>query len=61
MPTKKPIVQIVLTEKYHKKLKALADIEQRSASNQGARIIEKFIDAYELENGTIPTTPDKEE
>ena len=40
MPTKKPVIQIVLTEKYSK-------------SNQGARIIEKFIDEYEEKHGEI--------
>lgn len=53
MPTKKPITQIVLTEKYSKKLKYLADQEQRSKSNQGARIIEQYIDNYEKEHGEI--------
>lgn len=53
MSTKKPIVQIVLTEKYYKKLKKLANDEQHSASNQGGRIIEKWIDDYEAAHGTI--------
>lgn len=53
MPTKKPIVQIVLEEKYYKKLKTIANQEQRSASNQGARIIEKYIEQYESEHGEI--------
>ena len=53
MPTKKPVVQVVLEEKYYKKLKALAEPEKRSCSNQGARIIEKYIDEYEAEHGEI--------
>lgn len=53
MPTKKPIVQIVLTEKYHKKLTAIAKQEDKSTSSQGAKIIEKFIDDYETQYGEI--------
>lgn len=53
MPTKKPIVQIVLTEKYHKKLKQIARLEDKSASSQGAKIIEQFIDNYEAQHGEI--------
>lgn len=54
MPTKKPIIQIVLTEKYNKKLTYIAQEEERSKSNQGARIIEKYIDEYEEKHGEIP-------
>lgn len=54
MPTKKPVVQVVLEEKYYKKLKALAEPDKRSCSNQSARIIEQYIDNYEKEHGTIP-------
>lgn len=53
MPTKKPVIQIVLTEKYSKKLDYIAKEEERSKSNQGARIIEKFIDEYEEKHGEI--------
>lgn len=53
MPTKKPVVQVVLEERYYKKLKALAEPEKRSCSNQSARIIEQYIDAYEAEHGEI--------
>lgn len=53
MPTKKPITQIVLTEKYSKKLSHIAKEEGRSKSSQGAKIIEKYIDEYEEKNGTI--------
>ena len=54
MPTKKPIIQIVLTEKYNKKLDYIAKEEERSKSNQGARMIEKYIDEYEEKHGEIP-------
>ena len=50
MPTKKPVVQVVLEEKYYKKLKALAEPEKRSCSNQGARIIEKYMKNRENES-----------
>lgn len=53
MPTKKPVIQMVLTEKYSKKLAYIAKEEERSKSNQGARIIEKFIDEYEEKHGEI--------
>lgn len=53
MPTKKPVIQIVLTEKYSKKLAYIAKEEERSKSNQGTRIIEKFIDEYEEKHGEI--------
>ena len=33
MPTKKPVIQIVLTEKYRKKLAYIAKEEERSKSN----------------------------
>jgi predicted DNA-binding protein len=51
MPTKKPIVQIVLTNEYNEKLKQLASEQGRSTSNLGARIIEQYIDNYEAEHG----------
>ena len=54
MPTKKPVTQIVLTEKYSKKLDYIAKQEDRSKSSQGARIIEQYIDKYEEINGAIP-------
>ena len=53
MPTKKPVTQIVLTEKYSKKLAYIAKEEEHSKANQGARIIEKFIDEYEEKHGEI--------
>lgn len=53
MPTKKPVVQIVLTNEYNEKLKILAKEKERSASAIGARIIEQYIDQYEKEHGEI--------
>ena len=53
MPTKKPIVQIVLSESYYKKLQILGRKEDKSNSKIGAKIIERYIDDYEKENGTI--------
>lgn len=53
MTNRKPIIQIVLTQKYYEKLIKLAEKEGRSNSNQGARMIEKAIDDYENQNGEI--------
>lgn len=55
MPTKKPVIQIVLTPKYKQKLNALANLEDKSTSSLGGKIIEQFIDQYEKENGIIKT------
>lgn len=59
MANRKPIVQVVLTEKYFNKIKALSEQEGRSTSNQSARILEKFIDEYESEHGEIPIQTEK--
>ena len=56
MPTKKPVVQVVLEENYYKKLKAIAEPLNRKISDQGRRIIEKYIDEYEKQNGPICTS-----
>lgn len=62
MPSRKPIVQIVLNSKYYTKLKKLAEDEERSLSNQGQRIIEKYIDEYESKHGEIESeAPEQEE
>lgn len=53
MPTKKPVVQIVLSESYYKKLQMLGRKEDKSNSKIGAKIIERYIDDYEKENGAI--------
>ena len=55
MPTRKPIIQIVLSETYTNKLRKLAEKEDKSNSKFGAKIIERYIDDYEKENGTIET------
>lgn len=53
MPSYKPKVQILLSEEYHKKFKALCEKERRSDSVMGAIMIEKFINEYEEEHGEI--------
>lgn len=53
MPTNKPKVQAILTQKYYEKLLKIADEEGRSVSQATARIIEKYIDNYEETNGKI--------
>ena len=53
MPTKKPIIQVVLTDKYNKKLKALANQEDKSTSSYTAKILEQHIDQYEQIHGEI--------
>lgn len=53
MPSRKPIVQIVLNNSYHNKLKALAELDDRSISNMGNKIIERYIDDYEKIYGEI--------
>lgn len=55
MPTKKPIIQVVLTDKYNKKLKALANQEDKSTSSYTAKILEQHIDEYEKKHGNIKT------
>lgn len=53
MPSYKPKVQVLLTPEYHEKFKILCDQERRSDSVMGAIMIEKYINDYELEHGTI--------
>ena len=53
MPTKKPVVQIVISDIYYKKLQTLGKKEDKSNSKIGAKIIERYIDEYEKENGAI--------
>lgn len=55
MPSYKPKVQILLTEEFHKKFKALCSMERRSDSVMGAIMIEKYIREYEAEHGEIET------
>lgn len=49
MPTNKPKVQAVVTQKYFDKLQNIAIIEGRSISQMTAKIIENYIDKYEEE------------
>lgn len=53
MPTKKPVVQIVIDDIYFQKLKTLGDKEEKKPSAIGRKIIENYIDKYEDKNGTI--------
>ena len=48
MPSKKPIVQVVLDETTFKKLNEIALSEGRTRSNISAYIIKKYVDNYEL-------------
>ena len=50
MPTKKPIVQVVLDEETVKKLDEIANKEGRTRSNITAYIIKKYIEDYEAEH-----------
>ena len=47
MPTKKPIVQVVLDEEALTKLDEIATNEGRTRSNIAAYIIRKYIEDYE--------------
>jgi len=53
MPSYKPKVQILLTQEYHEKFKALCEKERRSDSVMGAIMIEKYINDYESQHGEI--------
>lgn len=53
MPSYKPKVQILLSEEYHKKFKALCEKDRRSDSVMGAIMIEQYINDYEKRNGEI--------
>lgn len=53
MPTKKPVIQVVLEENYKQKLEAIAEKEERSISKQAAKIIKEYINNYEKTSGTI--------
>lgn len=46
MPTKKPVVQVVLDEEALKKLDEIAASEGRTRSNIVAYIIRKYLDDY---------------
>lgn len=53
MPTKKPRLQIILENEYYEKFKAICKKDDRSESKLGKRIIEKYIDEYEIIHGEI--------
>ncbi|WP_373765967.1 hypothetical protein [Jeotgalibaca porci] len=61
MPTKKPVVQCLLDETVFKKLKVLADKENRSTSNIAGMIVTKYIKEYEKEHGKIEIPPESTE
>ncbi len=48
MPSKKPIVQVVLDETTLKKLDKIALSEGRSRSNISAYIIKNYVDSYDV-------------
>ena len=52
MPTKKPVVQVVLDEEALKKLDEIAASEGRTRSNIAAYIIRKYLDDYTAKSET---------
>lgn len=55
MPSNKKTAQILLSDKYRKKLIILGKKEDKSISAIGNKIIEKYIDNYEATHGEIKT------
>lgn len=53
MPSKKPRIQAILEQKYYDKYCYLCKRDNRSESNLGKMIIEKYIDEYEKVHGEI--------
>lgn len=53
MPSKKPRIQALVSETTYEKFKRLCDIEDRSESNLGGRIITDYINNYESKHGNI--------
>lgn len=53
MPTKKPRIQTILEQEYYEKYCHLCKRDNRSESNFGKMIIEKYIDEYEKIHGEI--------
>lgn len=53
MPTKKPRIQAILEQEYYDKYLYLCKRDNRSESNLGKMIIEKYIDEYEKIHGEI--------
>ena len=58
MATKKRPVLIRVQPYNYEKLKAIADSNRRSVSNQLEFLMEKFIESYETQNGQIPLPAD---
>lgn len=60
MPTKKPLIQSVVRNITYNKFKKIAEIEERSISQLGAKAIEQYIADYEVQHGEImlPTEND---
>lgn len=54
MPSNKPSLQAVVSEKTYKKVKYLAINDERSLSQYTARIVERYIEEYEKQHGAIP-------
>lgn len=46
-----------INERNYQKLKTLCQQESRSINNYVEYIIQKYLDAYEAENGSIPLAP----
>ena len=55
MPTKKPRIQAILETEYYAKYQHLCKRDNRTESNMGKMIIEKYIDEYERIHGEIKT------
>lgn len=51
MPSKKPRIQALVNEATYEKFKILCEIEDRSESNFGGKIIADYINEYEKEHG----------
>lgn len=53
MATKKPRVQVILEQDYYNKFKKLCELDDRTESKLGGKIIQKYIDDYEAIHGEI--------
>lgn len=53
MATKKPRVQALLEQEIYEKFKVLCEIEDRTESKLGGKIITEYIKQYESEHGEI--------
>lgn len=53
MPTKKPVVQVVLDQDIFDKLIKICEKEERSTSNKCKQIIKEYVIKYELVNGSL--------